>query len=589
VPLLSVALFLAMAAYQAGKPLHLDNAEFAPAAEAVADTGVPIYYRGEEIGRTIEGENVRRQRRWSGAELDESQLSALYHPPLYVHALAGWFLLFGKGAFQARMLNAVGAVLMCWLVVRLSRRLLGPRSRAVDWAVWPTVLLQAYTLQASGILDIDTSIYGPLLLAVAVAAVAAGRRQGARLECGELLLLGALVAVAMWAKLTTVWLLVAVIPLLLWPRLPFVRAVLAAAGAAAVGIVLFQSTFLTYCMVMDLDPRDTFHFLLASFQRGGAVPPYAANFAATAPHVARWTGLLPWAAAALALTPWFARGLSLERASRIQLRALVAVALLGCLYYMAQTRTFGNAPFKYILVFWPLVLLPSAILTGAAAARALTSARTAAVGLSVAAGALGAGLLVAARVTRDEHLHLMGTTSGVALGMLALPAVVGLAAAARWAFRGSGVLAPLLWLAAAALQTGFQAGVAVVQVRAPYSTDYDYGQMGLSEAIAYVRAHTGEHEVISSMKDIAYQARRPYIETYQPLYVSEERAKELIRSWEDGRVSLIVFTEGIGQDQAWVRPILAEWLARNAELVASPGHYRIYRPVRRGAGGGTAP
>ena len=585
VPIASVLVFLALAAYQGDKPLHLDNMDFPAAAEAVAETGVPIYYRGEEVGRPIAGEDVRRQRRWSGSHLGESQLSALYHPPLYVYLLGGWFLLLGKGALQARLFGAACAVLLCWLTVRVSRLLLGGRSRRVDWAIWPVVLLQAYTLQVTGILDIDTSVYGPLLLALAAAAIWIGGRRDRGLEWWEVALLGGLVALAMWAKLTTVWLLLAALPLLLWPRLRLRRSLLVTAAAVLIGIVVFQATFLTYCLVTDLDPRDTYAFLVASFRRGGAVPPYLANLLATGPFVARWTGLLPWAAAPLAFMPWFARVFGIERGRALQLRALIAVALLGSVYYMAQTRTFGNAPFKYVFVFWPLVLLALASLTGAAAARLLAPGRSALLGGAVAGGAVAVGV-VAARVVRDDHLHLMGHASAATLAMLGLPAVLGLGAAALWKLRGPQPSATLIWLAAAMLHLGFQGGLALVQARAPYSTDYDYGQVGLEEAIAYVQSNTTEGDVISSMKDLAYQARRRYIETYQPLYISEERAAELVRAWEDGTVSLIVFTEGVGQDQVVVRPSLAAWLARNAELVASPGHYRIYRPIRRVESGG---
>ena len=581
-PLASVILFLALSAYQADKPLHLDNMDFPAAAEAVVDTGWPIYYRGEWTGRPEPGQ--WRPSRWSGAPLGEAEWAALYHPPLYVYLLAGWFAVLGKGAMQARLFGALCAVLLCWLTVRLSR-LLSLRSREFDWAIWPIVLLQAYTLQASGIVDIDTSIYGPLLVGLATAAIYLARRSDRPLGW-RVVLLGALIAVVMWAELTTIWLLVAAMPALLHPRLRLGRSLLVTAASSAVGVVLFLATFLPYCLLADLDPRDTYRFLVASFQRGGAVPPYLDNLRATAPFVVRWTGLLPWLAAPIAFTPWFARAFALDRGARLQLRALLSVALVGSVYYMAQTRTFGNAPFKYVFVFWPLVLLPLAMVVGDAASRLLAPGRGAAPGVVTLVVASAAGLFVAARIG-DAHLQLGAEVSAVALAMLALPAVLALGATAGWLERGPDRGTALAWLAAAGLQTDFQTGVALVQVRAPYSTDYDYGQMGLDEAIAYVRANTGPDEVISSMKDLGFQARRRFIETYQPLYTSERRAGELIEAWEDGSVRLIVFTDGIGQDQAAVRPALADWISRNAELVASPGHYRIYRPVRRPAAEGS--
>jgi hypothetical protein len=558
VPLASVLLFLLMSATQAGKPLHLDNMDFPAAAEAVARTGRPVYYRGEDI----------------------PEMWALYHPPLYVHVLAGWFLVFGSGAAQARLFGAVCAVLFCWLAVKLSRMLLGPEARAA-WGLWPVFLLQAYTLQGTGILDIDTTVYGPLLLALAGAAVWIGRRRtDPSVAWWEVAVLGVLVALALWAKLTTVWLVVAGLPLLLWPRFRPWRSGLIAAAALAAGTALFLVTYLGYCALVGGDAGFTFGFLVHSFQRGRTVPPYAANLAFMGPFVARWSGLLPWVTAPLVFTPWFPRWFSLSPASRLQVRALVGMALLGSVYYMGQVMTFGYAPFKYIFVFWPLVLLPLGWMVGRAGL-AVSGRGDRALAAGIVGALATAGIAAAVRL-QDAHLLPLATTGPGARAILALPALVALVAAA-WSVRRVGRTGAILWLAAAALQIGFQGGLALRQARAEHSTDYDYGQLGLADAVGYVRAHTREDEAISSMKDVAFQARRRFFENYLALYGGPAEVAKLIAAWEDGSVSLIVFTEENGQDRVRIKPALAEWLLAHAELVASPGNYRIYRPLPRAA------
>ena len=564
VPPASVLRFLVMSAAQAGKPLHLDNMDFPAAAEAVSRTGLPFYYRGEDFPR----------------------MAALYHPPLYIHALAGWFLVFGAGAAQARLFGALCAVLLCWMVTRLSRMLLGD-APWVAWGLWPVFLLQAYTLQATGVLDIDTSVYGPLLLALTGAAVWIGRRrEGLAVTTWEVGLLAALLALALWAKLTTVWLVVASLPLLLVPRLRPWRSLLVTAAVFAAGTAAFLASFFAYCGVVDGDPWYTFGFLSQSFHRGSDVPPYALNLRTMVPRVFRWGGLLPWLAALLVFTPWFPRWFALSPASRWQLRTVVGVALLGSAYYMGQVITFGYAPFKYIFVFWPLVLLPLGWMVGRAAEIAAGQPRRA-IGLAVVVALAAAGC-AGARLVQDSHLSPLGATGNGAKALLVLPAVLALGAAAWWVrLRDRG--GALLWLAAAALQVGFQGALALHQVRADYSTDYDYGQLGLEDAVGYVRAHTREDEAISSMKDVGFQAERRFFENYFAVYGGEEEVDQLIAAWEDGRVSLIVFTEGIGLDRAGIQPRLVEWLARRARLEASPGHYRIYRPLRPGSPGPAAP
>lgn len=557
VPVLSIVAFATLSVLQAGEPLHLDNMDFPAAAKATAQTGQPRYYRGEEL----------------------PTLCSLYHPPLYIYLLAGWFRVFGAGAVQARLFGALCAILFCWQTIWISRSLLGAPSKGVDWALWPVFLLQAYTLQSAAILDIDTSVYGPLLLGLAGAAAWVGRRRDRATVGGwEVALLAALLALTLWAKLTTVWLVVAALPLLLWPRLRRWRAFAVSAAVSLFGVGLFLATYFAYCRLVQVSPLYTFGFLAQSFLRGGGAPHYGANLHAMVPFVAWWTGLLPWGAALLVFTPWFGRRFAVAAAPLLQLRTLVGVALVGSGYYMAQTMTFGRAPFKYVFVFWPLVVLPLGLLCGAAvAARAQPGRwpgawRAAVFVLAALAGALLWGWLV----TGDTHL-LGRATRGALLGAV-LPAALG-ALAALWWLRGRRErTAAAAWLLATAMQVGYQTGVAAYQVGADHSTSYDYGQQGLSETIAYVRAHTTPDQVISSMKDVGFQAERRYFENYQALYGGHEVAARLIRAWESGRVALIVFTEGIGSDQAFLKPELGEWLGEHADLVASFGNYRIYRP-----------
>src|SRR6478752_1836898 len=89
VGLLSIAFFLLLSANQAWKPLHLDNMDFPAVAKATAETGLPIYYRGEENPKHL----------------------GLYHPPLYIYSLAAWYRLFGPTPTATRMFGALFAIL----------------------------------------------------------------------------------------------------------------------------------------------------------------------------------------------------------------------------------------------------------------------------------------------------------------------------------------------------------------------------------------------------------------------------------------------------------------------------------------------
>lgn len=109
----SVALFSLLFAISAARPLHVDSMDFAAAAEATLHTGKPVYYRGEQYRAAL----------------------GLYHPPLYMYVLAGWFGVFGAGPAQARLFGAVCALLHGWICLLLLGTLLGKAvaARAAPW------------------------------------------------------------------------------------------------------------------------------------------------------------------------------------------------------------------------------------------------------------------------------------------------------------------------------------------------------------------------------------------------------------------------------------------------------------------------
>ena len=129
----------------ADEPFQLDNMDFPAVARATSVSGVPVYYRGEE----------------------NPKLTGLYHPPLYIYALAAWIKLFGFGEVPVRMFGIACALLQAGIVLAIIQTLLG-RKRARHIAPWflAAFLLNPYTLQTASIADIDSTVYGPVLCAI---------------------------------------------------------------------------------------------------------------------------------------------------------------------------------------------------------------------------------------------------------------------------------------------------------------------------------------------------------------------------------------------------------------------------------------
>src|SRR4051812_41485012 len=95
-------------------------------------------------------------------------------------------------------------------------------ARRVAILFWPLFLLNQFALQSFSILDIDTSIYGPLLLAVVFLTVRVVWRDGELRETSvrsvEWATLIFVLILCLWAKLTTVLMMPFVIAAVLLVR-----------------------------------------------------------------------------------------------------------------------------------------------------------------------------------------------------------------------------------------------------------------------------------------------------------------------------------------------------------------------------------
>jgi hypothetical protein len=558
-------------AIPAAKPLYLDNMDFPAVAKAAAETGLPVYYRGEE----------------------NAHHSGLYHPPLYIYALAAWFRLWGFGEVQARLFGFACLFLHGWIVLYILRLLFGEEARRKTgpW-FWGLFLLNPYTLQSAAVLDIDTTVYGPLLAGLLAAALrihwSDGQPRQDRVRMSEPGLIAALTALALWAKLTTVLSVMPVVVLILAPRLGWRKALLQGGGALASGVALFLASYALYGWATGQDVLYTFRFTLTSFTQRGAGPSgwqwLAARwqvFRDMAAWQVQWSGLLPWAAcaAATAFLGWrgWIRGEARSRDAALVL--LWALSVTG--FYCALLYTYGRSPFKYVFVGWGIVAGCMAFLASQAWERlsglsaVLYERRNATAALLFAAC-----FAVSARWLRDRSV-LEGITRADKLALV-LPAAVLLAALVFWRRKPAAAAASAAVLA----YGGLMAGMALAMARAPYPTTYDYGQLGFDDTVCFIRAHTEPGDAILSMKDIGFRAGRRYFENYGYVFGGPAAAEAARKLLGDGKARYAVFTEGIGPDYLGFNPALKEVINTLCVLERSYGHYRIYDCARGAAPGG---
>jgi Dolichyl-phosphate-mannose-protein mannosyltransferase len=555
---LAIFLFILLFAGAAGKPLQLDNMDFPAAAGQTAATGLPIYYRGEESPRE----------------------SGLYHPPLYIYLLAAWMKVFGSGEAAVRLFGMTCALIQGGVVLAIVGTLFGT---AVAWrwgpAFWAIFLLNPYTLQTPAIADIDSTIYGPLLCLLLLAALRISWRNGERrtdeVLRGEYVLVGVALFFCFWAKLTTV-LLVPPFLFFLWiARLGVKRAVVFTAAVAGAGAAAFVASYFLYGALTRMDVLYTFSFTWQSFLNRGSTgtPGLVArledqwrNLQFMGPFMLSWTGLLPWVAAGGAML--CAANGAIRRRDRQSLDygLILGLAFISTWYYCAKVVTFGAAPYKYGFVYWGLILTAPLFLV----TRYMGSDVPVRWRWAMAAGAFLYVSAALAAVTRMGDVLMLYGFAGLYRWAAWVPGLVFAMGLIRTR------LSKLLLAGAVCVYCGLQLGIAGYQAKAPYATTYDYGQTGFMDTVGFIRSHTGPDDLIVSMKDIGYRSQRRYFENYAALYVGQATADKLIAVMDSGKAAFMIFTEGRGQDELYMYPPLKQWVLDHCTLVRSFGNYRIY-------------
>ena len=565
---LAIFVFVFLAWLQAGKPLQLDNMDFPAVAAATADSGLPVYYRGEENPQAV----------------------GLYHPPLYIYSLAGWFKLFGDGPISARMFDVLCAIVAGSLALQIVRDVFGAEAaRKIAPAFFIVYLLNQFALQAFAIADIDTSIYVPLILLAIWAPLrvvfAKAELRATPIGWRDYAVIVLMFLLCFWAKLTTTLSLPLVILPILSIRLGLWRAIAATLGVTIASATMFIFTYWIYGVVTSLDVVYTWDFLIQSLaSKSGAGGPAASTFATLEAHLLdnvvsflRWgLGLAAACAVAAEIELLFnvANTGGVERARWIAALTILTYAIFVVGAYSLIALPFGGAPFKYIAPVWPLIALGGAWILSQLSSSAVREDRALAP-IGVLLGVVG--FLMGLFYLRDAALLGKGNLllRGVAI---LLAAAFGAALWAtlrsprRSAFLGLRNLA--LAAAVAAAAQGF--GAAVYQARADYATQYDYGQIGFAQARDWLREHTAPDEVIMSMKDLGFAAGRRYLENYFYIYATPAELEPLGETVENLGIHVFVFTEQRGQDQLLLNRGLAEWIARNTKKTAQFGNYVIY-------------
>lgn len=529
---------------QAGKKFTLDELDFPVVAKATSETGLPVYYRGEATPHHL----------------------GLYHPPLYIYALATQIKLFGFSENTVRAFGYACALLTAYLALLLSRSLLPqPGQHLYRVAFLGVYLLNPYTLANATLPDIDSTILPPLLTLFALLLM---KKKGN-------FALAAVFCVLLWAKLTT--------PLAL---IPFsmaywkfsgesIRNLLIRAGwIFGGGILLFLASYWIYCTAVALPFGYTFSFLVHSFTKGSASPGIGSLFIKIWGNLGNFkyfaAGITtPFLLLFLASVGYFAiqRNRSTEQKNAL---FLVCLAAAVTLFYCSLISPFGGF-FKYPFAVFQFACIGVALIIvhGAEKFEIKSSYQTAIVGAITLFFTLAQMLRWHDKPSFGSRLP-PGTLAAVAIVM---GLAVGLLLARRNGWGRTGAALTLVSFAAA-LGTGF--GIARYEALAPFPTKYSYGQIGMNETIAYLKANLKDGEIVWSMKDVGFYTGNRYVENYEFFFTPDADVK--IDALVKSGVRFFVGTRYIGEDNLGAYPEVMGALDNCCKLAKNFGNYYIYIP-----------
>jgi hypothetical protein len=521
---------------QLGKPYVYDEAAFAFAGHAVAQTGLP-YSNVGHMQAEIPGDFSKRFN-W-----------ALWHPPLYVFTLGFAFRQWGETEQVARLVGVVLNAFVALLVfatatgVLWRRTLAAPIYGAVGLALYVT---SPFVVQSALLLDIDGTVLVASVAWLAFVYVLLLRSTRPLSHPVTWLLLG-LAAVSLglslWAKMTTALALVAAATLYRLvatrPWRPW-RALVELPVVAGLGAGLFVATWWAACAVKGMPFALPFQILstelLDAAHSTGGWREDPRQLVDMLSYVALWISpylilLFVWAGLArlsdlllspiarlrarLAKRPWTGEPWGAWPVDFV----LLCGAAIGTAYIIKLAASFP----KYHISMMPFWAVGVAYLLWRNVPR-LTWWEPLVYGV-VLAGMSGYFVTFVG----DQYVLFRGYE--FVFPLLVWPAALGFAFFVLGATLGKHHLPRQLAILGVLLTFAWSWGVGLAQSRAEYSTAYNYGVTGQRDTAAYLNTILRPDEPYVASRDVAYY-------TEQQLYVDQDTWWEHVARLDDAGITV---------------------------------------------------
>ena len=542
---LIVFVFIALIFSQADKKFVLDELDFPILAKATSESWRPVYYRGEGTPQHV----------------------GLYHPPLYIYALAAYVKVFGFSENTVRSFGLLCTLLTALLTVGIAARMMHrDRLRFFIPIFFGLYLLNPYTIANTTLPDIDQTIL-PVLITLFVFLLF-GDKSSNKWLAGVFCLL-------LWAKLTTP-LVLAPFAFVYWsiqtrsPLSALLRGLVVFGG----GALLFLASYWLYCNIADLPFKYTFEFLAHSFTKGGDSGGLQALLAKIQQNFSHSPALVAWMTAPfLFLFVASFTVLSTQKTSdpnRIRTLLLAGLSAFIAVFYCGLIAPFGGF-FKYPFPAFQFACLAVAWVIAVESEGPLHKSGA----VLVAAFALIAMVGQTYLGQNQPDIGPVWTAKNLALAALLLGGLFGIAMAYQPRERH---ILHITFAVVTGVAIGMGLSISRAQAIAAFPTKYSYGQRGMDETVAYLREQLTPGEVIWSMKDVGFYTGNHYSESYGDFF--SENGKEKIIKLSESGIRFFVATKGIGEDNIEAYPDIRSALEECCVLVKNFGNYYIYKARR---------
>ena len=478
-----VAVYLALALVQVRESFVIDEMEFPRVAEAVAETGRPVYYRGEESPTHL----------------------GIFHPPLYGYTLGAWIALFGFSEAAVRLFGVLLMVGTAWTGVRIVK-LLGLARQWGPPAFLALFLLHPYVIQSALLPDIDGTVllFATVLLFYEITRVAR-KEDSVR---NSAMRLGLALALAMAAKLTSVIVIPALFVGILFGR-GLKRAVVLTGLSTVVGGSVFLIAWWTLASIADLPFAFPFEFTIQSGLKGGVSEAGVGELLRRlipAQSTIYWLGVLLPAMAIVGT------GILLAQWKSHAHRRVTLVFSLWSFGAIAFFSLISGAPFgfpKYYIAAIPTMAIVGIVPVDAVLEQAAPRSSSRWLGLAlvlVLAGVSGWQFAQVSDQARYAWPGYLWTVALVVLSALVMASVI--------RQRGMWLLTlPVTALLIATLS--YNLGMAAVQAADERSVRYFPGEVGFDETVDRLKELVGPDDLILVPKDIGSATYNRYHEEEQ--------------------------------------------------------------------------